>query len=157
MGHPRTAFLPLAAGVAAAIACGGESQELFPDQANWHVKLARSDDHPNYGCEGTVDTAARLAQIACAAEKFGSWSVAGPVQQFRSSTQLRLWIHAAATASAAQPDIAIDLESVDDRILGWATVVLPDGTGSGHPGATAEAWLEPLGTGVEEAIADAAR
>jgi len=44
--------------------------------------------------------------------------------------------------TTGQPDIAIDLQPNGDRYSGWATVVLPDGTGVGHVGATAEAWLE---------------
>src|SRR5947207_1272947 len=70
-----------------------------------------------------------------------SWNVDGSVEQFGSAILLQLWIRAAASRNAIQPDIAIDLEPVGERLHGWATVVLPDGTGSGHPGGTADAWL----------------
>jgi hypothetical protein len=127
--------------LATAMACGGDDRARFPDGATWHVRIARSDAHPNYSCEGIVDTAARNAQFVCVAERFGSWSVNGPVEQFRSAVLLQLWIRTAGSKGAIQPDIAVDLEPVGDRLRGWATIVLPDGTGNGHPGATAEAWL----------------
>jgi hypothetical protein len=127
--------------LATAMACGGEDRPRFPDQAAWHVRIARSDTHPTYSCEGTVDTAAAEAQFLCVAERFGSWNINGSVEQFRSAVLLQLWIRGPGSMNAIQPDIAVDLEPVGDRLRGWATVVLPDGTGSGHPGATAEAWL----------------
>ena len=127
--------------VATAMACGGEERPRFPDQATWHVRIARSDTHPTYACEGVVDTRAGEAHFLCVAERFGSWNVDGSVEQFRSAILLQLWIRAAASRNAIQPDIAIDLEPVGERLHGWATVVLPDGTGSGHPGGTADAWL----------------
>ena len=40
-----------------------------------------------------------------------------------------------------QPDITVDLQPDDDHYSGWATVVLPDGTGLGHFGASATAWV----------------
>jgi len=129
--------------LATAMACGGEDRSPFADQTSWHVKLARGDEHPTYSCEGTVDTVAGDARFDCVAERFGSWNVnGGPVQHTRSAVLLRLWIRTPGTKDAVQPDIAIDLEPVvgGDRLRGWATVVLPDGSGNGHPGATAEAW-----------------
>jgi hypothetical protein len=127
--------------LATAMACGGEDSARFPDGATWHVRLARGDSHPNYSCEGIVDTAARIAEFVCVAERFGSWNVNGPVEQFRTELLLQLWIRTPGSKDAIQPDIAIDLEPVGNRLRGWATIVLPDGTGNGHPGATAEAWL----------------
>jgi hypothetical protein len=127
--------------LATAMACGAEDRRGFPDHATWHVKIARTDTHPNYSCEGTVDTAAGGAQFVCLAERFGPWTVNGSVQHFQSAVLLQLWIRATGSEQAIQPDIAVDLEPGGDRLRGWATVVLPDGTGSGHPGATAEAWL----------------
>ncbi|TMB43826.1 MAG: hypothetical protein E6J58_00685 [Deltaproteobacteria bacterium] len=127
--------------LATAIACGGDDRPRFPEQATWHVRLARSDSYPNYSCDGIVDTAARTGQFLCVAENLGAWSVNGSVEHFQSAVLLQLWIRKTGSENAAQPDIAVDLEPVGDRLRGWATIVLPDGTGSGHPGATAEAWL----------------
>ncbi|TMA41199.1 MAG: hypothetical protein E6J82_13330, partial [Deltaproteobacteria bacterium] len=54
--------------LATAIACGGDDRPRFPEQATWHVRLARSDSYPNYSCDGIVDTAARTGQFLCVAE-----------------------------------------------------------------------------------------
>ena len=128
--------------VAAALACGAEDRRGFPDGVVWNVRITRGDEHPNYVCEGTVDTAGGGAAFQCSAERLSDWSVSGSVEQFRVAQTLRLWVRETGSPRF-QPDIAIDLEQKGDRVLGWATVVLPDGTGSGHFGAVAEAWLNP--------------
>jgi len=126
---------------AAAAACAGT--EPFPDDVTWHVTVTRSDSHPTYACDGTVDTRLNAANFLCVAEQLGPWTVSGPVERSRVAATLRLWIRAAGSESAIQPDIAVDLEAIADRLKGWGTVVLPDGTGAGHPGAVAEAWVQP--------------
>ncbi len=131
----------LALCMAAAIACGGQN-ERFPDDVVWNVTISRADQHPTYGCTGTVDTRADSAAFSCDAEQLSSWTVSGPVEQFRLADTLRLWIHDGAI-HGMQPAIAIDLEQYQDRLRGWATVVLPDGSGSGHFDAVAEASLAP--------------
>jgi hypothetical protein len=125
--------------------CGGPQSKSpsWPSNASIHVTVIRDDQHPTYRCDGQVQTYFTTASFSCTAEGFEAWDVRGYAEQFVLSDVLRFWIHDAGAAGIrAQPDIAVDLEPQGDRYSGWATVVLPDGTSSGHPGASAEAWIE---------------
>jgi len=123
----------------AVVACGEAEKDPFA-QGVWNVKITRTHEHPNYACDGTVDMKGAGATFACSAESFPDWTVSGPLEQFRLPDTLRFYVRATGSRGV-QPDIAIDLEEYADHLLGWATVVLPDGTGAGHFGAVAEAWL----------------
>ncbi len=130
---------------AALFSCGGPQAGLFawPSDATVHVTVIRDDPHPVYRCDGEIQTRFATASFSCTAEGFDGWAVRGDAEQFLLADVMRLWIRAAGGAqTTGQPDIAIDLQPNGDRYSGWATVVLPDGTGGGHVGATAEAWLE---------------
>jgi hypothetical protein len=129
---------------AASFSCGGPESKSpnWPSDASIHVTVVRDDVHPTYRCDGQVQTHFATASFSCTAEGFDAWDVRGNAEQYVLSDVLRLWIHAADSTSTAQPEIAIDLESQGDRYSGWATVIFPDGTLFGHPGATAEAWIE---------------
>jgi hypothetical protein len=107
-----------------------------------HISVARPDSSPGYQCDGDVQTAAATATFSCSADGYASWTVAGAAEQFDLPDVVRLWIRDAGGAHAAgQPDIAIDLQPDGDHYSGWATVILPDGTGFGHVGASATAWV----------------
>jgi hypothetical protein len=124
------------------LACGGPAQTTgWPTDGLVHVELSRDDEHPNYRCVGDVEMLSSAASFACTAEGFDAWSVRGAVEQTQLPDTLRFWIRDAGGAHATgQPDIAIDLQPHSDHYLGWATIVLPDGTDFGHPDAVAEAW-----------------
>jgi hypothetical protein len=128
------------------LACGGSLQTTtssWPVDGSVHVTVTRDDLHPTYRCEGQIQTRFGTAIFSCTAEGFDAWDVRGNAEQYMRPDVLRLWIHDAdAAPGAGQPEIAIDLEPNAGRYSGWATVVLPDGTAMGHPGATAEAWVE---------------
>ena len=121
--------------------CGGTAIQPPPRDATWRVSVVRIDVDPTYACEGTVDTRAASAKFRCSAEQLPDWNIDGPVQPFIVENTLRLWIRSADSMADAQPAIAVDLESAGDHLEGWGTVVVPDGTGLGHVGAIAEAWL----------------
>jgi hypothetical protein len=129
----------------ALFSCGGPQAKPsgWPADASVHVTVIRDDVHPTYQCDGEVQTRFGTATFSCTAEGFDAWDVRGNAEQMVLEDVYRLWIHDAdAPTWAAQPDIAVDLEPNGDRYSGWATVVLPDGTFAGHPGASAEAWVE---------------
>ena len=132
---------------AALFSCGGPQASApgWPSDASVHVTVTRDDVHPTYRCDGEIQTRFGTASFSCTAEGFDAWDVRGYAEQFMLSDVLRFWIHdAGAATSSPQPDIAVDLEPQGDRYSGWATIILPDGTFFGHPGATAEAWIETL-------------
>ena len=136
----------MAVSVIAALGCGGGNSEMgeLPDDSTMRIRVTRSgSSHPNYLCEGTIKLGNGLSQFTCSAEGFGNWTVSGTAEQFRFVDLVRFWVRATATARpSGQPEIAIDLEWTHGRFFGWATVVLPDGSGFGHIGAVAEGWLE---------------
>jgi len=138
----RSMFVVVAC--AALFSCGGPDslRSMWPSDASVHVTVVRDDVHPTYRCDGQVQTRFGTAIFSCTAEGFEDWDVRGDAEQFMLPDVMRLWIHSADTALQPQPDIAIDLEPQGDRYSGWATVVLPDGSFAGHPGASAEAWIE---------------
>jgi hypothetical protein len=129
---------------AALISCGGSqsSAPTWPMDASVHVTVVRDDVHPTYRCDGEIQTRFATAIFSCTAEGFDAWDVRGTAEQYVLPDVVRLWIHAAdAPNEAVQPEIAVDFETFGERYSGWATVVLPDGTFAGHPGASAEAWI----------------
>jgi len=129
----------------ALFSCGGPESKTsaWPSDASVRITVIRDDVHPTYRCDGQIQTHFATAIFSCTAEGFDSWDVRGYAEQFVLSDVVRFWIHDADTANATpQPDIAVDLEPQGDRYSGWATVILPDGTLFGHPGASAEAWVE---------------
>jgi hypothetical protein len=139
----RSIFVLLSSAVL--LSCGGPagSSLAWPSDASVHVTVTRDDLHPTYRCDGEVQTRFATATFSCTAEGFDGWDVRGSAEQVVLSDVTRLWIHDAdSTSMTGQPEIAIDLEPHGDRYLGWATVVLPDGTFAGHPGASAEAWID---------------
>jgi hypothetical protein len=135
----------IAAACAASFACGGsqDSSLNWASNAAIHVTVTRDDVHPTYRCDGEIQTRFATAVFSCTAEGFDPWDVRGSAEQMILSDVLRFWVHDAdAPSMSGQPDIAIDLEPAGERLSGWATVVLPDGTYAGHPGASADAWVE---------------
>ena len=130
---------------AALFSCGGPQASApgWPSDASVHVTVTRDDVHPTYRCDGEIQTRFGTASFSCTAEGFDAWDVRGSAEQFVLPEVARLWVHDASAASwTGQPEIAIDLEPNGVRYTGWATVVLPDGTAAGHPGASAEAWVQ---------------
>ncbi len=130
-------------GCAITCACGGPaSGPRWPTDGTVHVTVTRADPHPAYQCQGDVHTGLGTAGFSCTAEGFDAWDVRGSAEQFDLSDVLRLWIRSADGAhSTGQPDLAIDLQPDGDHYSGWATVMLPDGTGFAHVGASAAAWV----------------
>ena len=138
----KTAFWT-AASALLLFGCGGSEPGLvhLPYDSMVQLTVTRADHHPTYQCDGTIDTRTSTAEFTCTAEGFKQWTIVGPVEEFQLSTVVRLWIRASGVQRiTAQPDIATDLEPKADRLIGWATVILPDGTESGHAGAVAEAF-----------------
>jgi hypothetical protein len=126
------------------VGCGGPQSAwpTWPANGSIHVSVVRDDVHPTYQCEGEVQTRLATATFSCAGEGFDAWDVRGSAEQIVLPDVTRLWIHDADSANlTGQPEIAVDLEPHGTRYSGWATVILPDGTFAGHPGATAEAWV----------------
>jgi hypothetical protein len=133
----------VALSVVAGIACGGSEKMELSDASTMRIRVTRDGSHPNYLCEGTIKLGGGSSQFGCSAEGFADWTVSGTAEQFRLVDVLRFWVRASGTGRpVGQPEIAIDLEWIEGRYSGWATVILPDGTGFGHIGATAEGWLE---------------
>jgi hypothetical protein len=136
----RPEFVAIACAVACA--CGGASAPQWPADGTVRIALTRRDPAPGYQCQGTVQTRPGTASFSCTAEGFGRWGVTGSAERSELYDVLRLWIRAAdGPHSTGQPDIAVDLQPDDDHYSGWATVILPDGTGFGHFGASATAWV----------------
>lgn len=124
--------------------CGGSDPgalvHLEPG-AMYRFQVVRDDIHPSYRCDGTVETASSLADFFCTAENHDPWVVRGVAEHYELRDVVRLWIHRSDVArQTAQPDIAVDMQPLGDRFSGWGTILFRDGTGSGHPGATVEAW-----------------
>jgi hypothetical protein len=134
----------LAVAVVAVVGCGGGGgMDDLTDDSTMRIRVTRDGTHPTYLCEGTIELRAGRSQFNCSAEGFNAWTVTGTAEQFRLVEAIRFWVRATGTPrSVGQPELAIDLEWTQGRFFGWATVVLPDGTGFGHIGATAEGWLE---------------
>ena len=131
--------------VLAEFACGGGNADKIElsDDSTMRIRVTRSGSHPNYLCEGTIVLGNGLSQFSCSAEGYADWTVSGTAEQFRLVDVIRFWVRATGTPRPiGQPELAIDLEWTQGRFFGWATVVLPDGSGSGHPGAIAEGWVE---------------
>ena len=131
--------------VIAAVACGGGNGGMveLTDDSTMRIRVTRSGSSPSYLCEGTIQMRNGLSQFACSAEGYADWKVSGIAEQFRFVDLVRFWVRATGTAQpGGQPELAIDLEWTQGRFFGWATVVLPDGSGFGHVGATAEGWVE---------------
>jgi hypothetical protein len=123
--------------------CGGSDPGLVQLDRNalYAVQVVREDVRPAYRCEGTLDTGSSTADFACTVENLAPWVVRGPVEHYELRDVVRLWIRDAASGhQRVQPDIAIDMEPLGDRFSGWGTILFRDGTGSGHFGATADAW-----------------
>jgi len=138
MQNPWMVTLAIVAGVA----CGGTDRMELSDDSTLRILVTRSGSHPNYSCEGTIVLRGGRSRFGCNAEGYADWAVNGTAEQFRLVDSVRFWVRDSGTAHAGQPEIAIDLEYVEGRLFGWATVVLPDGTGFGHTGAEAEGWLQ---------------
>lgn len=131
-------LLPLAI-----VSCGGDDSALvhLDPHARYAVQVVREQTRPAYRCEGVLETGASMADFTCTAENLPPWVVRGPFEHFELRDVVRLWIRQAGPAQqTGQPDIAVDLEPLGERFSGWGTVLFRDGTGSGHPGATADAW-----------------
>ncbi|MGZ6372086.1 MAG: hypothetical protein ACXWL8_01680 [Candidatus Limnocylindria bacterium] len=121
---------------------GGELPGLvqLDPHARYAVQVVRNGISPAYRCDGTIETASSLADFACTAEQHDPWAVRGTVEHYELRDVVRLWIRDTGDPQKVQPDIAIDLQPVGDRFTGWGTIVFRDGTGSGHSGATVDAW-----------------
>jgi hypothetical protein len=106
------------------------------------MSVARTDVHPTFQCAGTVDTNMDVASFDCTAEGFAPWRVLGWMSNEARPDGIQVHVYGLRNYNTEQPDIAAVLLPNGERFAGAAVVILPDGTETGHAGATAEAWIE---------------